>query len=185
MRSGELPKARPNAAPGANPHRAFERRVREAHGLISAIATSVLRDASLAEDVSQEVFLQLWTAYTTADPPPSDEWIAMVTRRRAIDRVRRIETARHYERRCIEPPSSSTQDPATLSALHDEHRQLLSAMHRLSPSQREIIALAYFAGFTQVKIAQRLDIPLGTVKTRIRTGLMALRQALAEPSPAR
>jgi RNA polymerase sigma-70 factor (ECF subfamily) len=111
-------------------------------------------------------------------------WLISVTRNRAVDEVRsrgrrqRHETASPEEQE-REFPAGDSIDPAANAQLAEQARLIRAALAELPPEQREIIELAYFGGLTQQEISERLDQPLGTVKTRIRLGMQKLRAALA------
>ena len=153
--------------------------------LVYTTALRVLRDAQLAEDVSQEIFGRLWRkpGSYVAERGRFLTWLISVTRNRAVDEVRsrgrrqRHETA-SPEAQERELPAGSANDPALNAQLAEEARTIRAALSGLPGEQREVIELAYFGGLTQQEISQRLDQPLGTVKTRIRLGMQKLRAAL-------
>jgi RNA polymerase sigma-70 factor (ECF subfamily) len=133
----------------------------------------------------QEIFLRLWRkpeSYT-ATRGKFATWLTSVTRNRAVDEVRsrgrryRHETASPEEQE-RELPGPETDDPALTAELSDQRRLILTALSQLPQEQRQTIELAYFGGLTQQEISERLNQPLGTVKTRIRLGMQKLRAAL-------
>lgn len=153
--------------------------------LVYSTALRVLRDPQMAEDMVQEIFLRLWRkpdSYT-ATRGKFSTWLTSVARNRAVDEVRsrnrryRHETASPEEQE-REFPGPDTEDPAVSAELADQRRLILVALAALPPDQRKTIELAYFGGLTQQEIAEKLDQPLGTVKTRIRLGMQKLRAAL-------
>lgn len=154
--------------------------------LVYSTALRIVRDAHLAEDLAQEIFLRLWRRPESYILHRGGflTWLLTVTRNRAIDEARsrgrryRHETAFPEERQ-REVPAGSEADPASGAELADLQRAVRSALETLPPEQRQVIELAYFGGLSQREIAQRLDQPLGTVKTRIRLGMQRLRAALA------
>lgn len=152
------------------------RQVVEAHsGLVYGVAKKVLGADDLAEDVAQEVFLYLWERPETYDPARAGlrTWLAVLARNKAIDRVRH--EARHQ--RDLPTEHLAKADIGTdLVTRHD----LLRALGHLTPLQREALFLAYFQGMTYVEVASSLGVATGTVKTRIRDGLIALRSRLSE-----
>ncbi len=166
--------------------RAFEAIFDRYGDLVYSTALRVLRDTQLAEDVSQEIFVRLWRKPQSyvAERGRFLTWLISVTRNRAVDEVRsrgrrqRHETASPEEQE-RELPASDSIDPALNAQLAEQARIVRAALAELPPEQREIIELAYFGGLTQQEISERLDQPLGTVKTRIRLGMQKLRAARA------
>lgn len=156
----------------------------DAHArLIYSLALRILRDASEAEDVVQEVFLQAWRQASRYDPSRGAvaAWLLMLARSRAIDRLR----ARRAPPATADATHASTEaaDPGPAldwQVLSAEQVHLVrAAIDELPVLQRVAIELAYFEGCTQSEIAERLEQPLGTVKTRIRLALAKLRETLA------
>lgn len=153
--------------------------------LVYSAALRVVRDAQIAEDMVQEIFLRIWRKPESyvAQRGRFVTWLTSVTRNRAVDEIRsrgrrfRYETASPEEQE-REVPAPDTNDPALTAELLDQRRLILAALSQIPQEQRQIIELAYFGGFTQQEIAQRLSQPLGTVKTRIRLGMQKLRVAL-------
>ena len=168
----------------------YDRYGRVAFGL----ALRMLRDEALAEDAVQEGFLAVWRAAARFVPErgKASTWILTLVHRRAVDIVRR------EERRRAEPlesesrpdpsdPSGSAEDAAWLGFERD---RVQAALRALPDTQRETIELAYYGGFTQTELAERLGQPVGTIKSRMFTGLARLRELLGEneeawsPSPS-
>ena len=153
--------------------------------LVYSAALRVVRDAQIAEDMVQEIFLRIWRKPESyvAQRGRFVTWLTSVTRNRAVDEIRsrgrrfRHETASPEEQE-RELPAPDTNDPALTAELADQRRLILVALAQIPQEQRQIIELAYFGGFTQQEIAQRLSQPLGTVETRIRLGMQKLRVAL-------
>ncbi|HET7856776.1 MAG TPA: sigma-70 family RNA polymerase sigma factor [Gaiellaceae bacterium] len=154
----------------------YDRYGRVAYGL----ALRVLRDPALAEDAVQEAFLQVWRSADRFAPEraKASTWILTFVHRRAVDLVRR------EERRRTEPADAAPA-PAGPGADEESERRskrevVQDALRRLPAEQREAIELAYYGGYTQSELAERLGQPLGTIKSRMFTGLMRLRTLLAE-----
>lgn len=154
--------------------------------LVYSASLRVLRDASLAEDMVQEIFLRIWRKPENyvAQRGKFATWLTSVTRNRAVDEIRsrnrryRHETASPEEQEW-DVPGDERDDPALTAEMSDQRRTILRALSGLPAEQKKVIELAYFGGLTQQEISDRLDQPLGTVKTRIRLGMQKLRAALA------
>jgi RNA polymerase sigma-70 factor (ECF subfamily) len=156
----------------------YDRFGRVAYGL----ARRILRDDSLAEDAVQEAFLAVWRSATRFVPEraKASTWVLTLVHRRAVDLVRR-EDRRRAER--LEEPATAGASPPTDEAvwLRYERERVQAALSRLPDPQREALELAYYGGFTQSELADRLGQPVGTIKSRMFTGLGRLRDLLAEP----
>ena len=141
----------------------------------------VVHDPQLAEDVTQEVFVEVWRTAARFDPARGSaiSWLLTVAHRRAVDRVRSEQAARNRNdkvgRRDVERPADDVVEEVERTLDHDRVR---GALDVLSPVQREAVELAYYGGNTHREVARRLDVPLGTVKTRLRDGLSRLRDHL-------
>lgn len=138
-----------------------------------------IRSKHHAEEVTQEVFLEIWRkagAWDSRLGSPTT-WMLVMARRRAVDRIRREESLKQREDRVAptwtEPPRSEVEETITATENRNEVREVLSA---LSDVQREVIELAFFGDHTYVEVAEMLGLPLGTVKTRMRDGLIRLRR---------
>ncbi len=161
---------------------------RFAPGLFSMIY-AILRDQKESEDVLQEAFVQMWKRTGTYDAKRSSlfTWAVMISRHKAIDRLRsRQRQARLAEAVANEPDDITATAPAeradTVLARSDERDRIRAALAQLGDAQREAIDLAFFAGLTQTQISKKLGTPLGTIKARIRRGLLALREVLGKVS---
>lgn len=148
--------------------------------LVFGVVRRVLRDHAQSEEVTQEVFVEMWKQAERFDPTLGSPrtWALTIAHRRAVDRVRteqahRNRTVRHDVAVDIAPAT-----PEERAVAAEERRFALSAMADLSPVQREALELAFYDGLTHVQIAESLDVSLGTVKTRIRDGLIRLRAAI-------
>ena len=141
-------------------------------GLVNGLALRIVRNTADAEDVVQEVFLQVWNQASRYDPSRGqpEAWLCAIARSRAIDRLRR-RTSFREDGEPMDVTSGVTPPLTDTIAVRD-------ALNTLSPEQRRALELAYYEGLTQTEIASHLQEPLGTVKTRIRTALIRLRDAL-------
>lgn len=147
----------------------------------------ILQDQKESEDVLQEAFVQMWKKASTYDAARSGlfTWAVMISRNKAIDRLR----SRQRRQRTVEAataefevvPPEGVEQADELMGQGEERERARDALTQLPDPQREAIHLAFFGGLTQAEISDRLGVPLGTVKARIRRGLLALRAAL-EPS---
>ena len=141
----------------------------------------MLRMSSDAEDLLQEVFVQVWhQAHRYSEERGSPEaWIVNIARSRAIDKLRSI---RRMERSFVltdDPAKAESSDDVESSAAESETKLTMnSALANLPEAQRKVLELAYFDGLSQSEIADRLKEPLGTVKTRMRSGIQRLRDLL-------
>jgi RNA polymerase sigma-70 factor (ECF subfamily) len=153
-------------------------------GVLFSIAYRVLNSQEAAEDVLQDVFVQIWDKAPLYDPNRGKPltWAVILTRNRAIDRLRSVQR-RHRLQDDMEKEAASFEqfdDRSSLDAMDGVERAHLirEAMGNLSHEQRAAIELAFFSGLTQTEIAERLEEPLGTIKARIRRGMLKLRDVL-------
>jgi RNA polymerase sigma-70 factor (ECF subfamily) len=146
-------------------------------GIVYSIALRVLGDTSAAEDILQEVFIQVWRSPAAFDSSRGNlgAWLAVIARNRAIDNLRKRRSETDIEDVVVSIECDLAGDAERTRAM-DKVRRALGAM---PPAQRSALELAYFEGLTHTEIASKTGEPLGTVKTRIRTGLLALRKAFA------
>jgi RNA polymerase sigma-70 factor (ECF subfamily) len=148
----------------------------DAHSrLLFGLILRILRDRAEAEEVLQEVFVQVWTRAETynADLGSPTGWLVGIARNRAIDRLRANTVRERATEAAPAPPPVVT--PELHASLAERQRTVQRALDALPLEQRELIEQAYFHGLTQAELAARFNLPLGTVKTRIRAGLLALR----------
>ncbi|GAC1656929.1 MAG: sigma-70 family RNA polymerase sigma factor [Acidobacteriaceae bacterium] len=145
--------------------------------LVYSVALRTLGETTAAEDVLQEIFLQLWTKPSSFDPRRGSlpAWLSVLARNRSIDLRRK----RRPEVDVEELPLSSSLDLEDESIRQAIASKARACMADFPPEQRRDVEMAFFEGLTHAEIAEKTAQPLGTVKTRIRTGLIALRRALA------
>jgi RNA polymerase sigma-70 factor (ECF subfamily) len=151
-----------------------------------SIALRITSDPSLAEDVVQDAFLGVWrNASRYVEGRGSVKtWLLSIVHHRAVDAVRRRRpTTELPEREDVPPPALQLPDLWDDVAAGLDRAAIARALTTLSDVQREAIELAYWGGLTQQEIAERTGTPLGTVKSRVRLGLLALRGALAGEGP--
>lgn len=145
------------------------------------LALRVVRDPSQAEEVTQEAFLEVWRTASRFDPARGSAvgWLLTIVHRKSVDRVRsaeaasRRDTAYHHDNQPVAHDATAEAAEASMEA----HR-VRSALDDLTAVQREALELAYFGGYTHTEVATMLDLPVGTAKTRIRDGLIRLRDAM-------
>lgn len=145
-------------------------------GMVYSVALRVLRDTARAEDLLQDVFFQLWRKPESfvSSRGSLGAWLLVVTRNRAIDILRRKRPTESVD----DYPLASTVNLATEVEREAMVRKVRTILTDLPAEQRNILELAYFEGLSHTEIAERTGQPLGTVKTRMRSGLMSLRKAL-------
>ena len=154
----------------------YDRYGRVAYGL----ALRILHDEALAEDAVQEGFLAIWRSAVRFVPEraKASTWILTLVHRRAVDLVRRQERRRAEPLEAASDPQGGSTEEAVWLRLQRERVQ--EALRKLPDQQREALELAYYGGFTQSELAERLGQPLGTIKSRMFTGLSRLRDLLGE-----
>ncbi|MBI4530519.1 MAG: sigma-70 family RNA polymerase sigma factor [Candidatus Latescibacteria bacterium] len=154
--------------------------------ILYSVALRITGDTAEAEDTLQEVFLQVWTHPDLFDPEHGNlsRWLIAMSRNRSIDRLRARQAREHRHVRAGEEEDvwvlpSSPIDPFEALQTEERHTLITKALQALSTEQRRAIEMAYFEGLTQSEIAEKLGIPLGTIKTRIRLGMIKLRDMLS------
>jgi RNA polymerase sigma-70 factor (ECF subfamily) len=150
--------------------------------LVYSVVLRVVGDVADAEEVTMDVYTQVWRSAAAYDGSRGSvtSWLITLARSRAIDRLRSRSSRRQNETlfpETFDLPSSGLS-PERQSEATQTRRRVTAALQSLSPEQREVVRLAFFAGLTHSELAARLQQPLGTVKTRLRTGMMKLRQQL-------
>ena len=158
--------------------------VRRFQGPVFGLALSVTRDASLAEDVAQEAFVRAWRAATTYDSRRGSvgTWLLTITRNAAIDAVRSRRTTPTDQEQLDQllHDTMTAPDPAEAALRRLEREHAVRRLTAIPKEQARAVVLAVIGGCTAAEISQREGIPLGTAKTRIRSGLRRLRQSMQE-----
>lgn len=166
----------------AGEQRALERFYRLTVSKVFGLALRVVRCRATAEEVAEDVYVQVWHSAASFDPQRGTPlgWVLTICRSRAIDALRRSDSA------IVDPDPTERLDALspTLPGLQDllqasqEHAALHAAISRLRPEQRQILGLAFFRGLTHPEIAEAAQLPLGTVKSHVRRALATLREEL-------
>lgn len=155
--------------------------------ILYSIAYRLLRNEQAAEDVLQEVFVQIWAKAPMFDPARGKPltWAVTLTRHRAIDLIRSTQRRGKLHEDVVREAQAEDKfddrDSFLAVAVGEEQAAVRVALEKLSDDQREAIELAFFGSLTQTEIADRLQQPLGTVKARIRRGLLKLRGLIEQP----
>ncbi len=155
----------------------FDRMGSQVYGIVRR----VLRDPSQSEEVTQEIMLEIWRTAPRFDATrgSASAWILTMAHRRAIDRVRSEQASRDRDDKVGSRETVRSFDVVAEEVERNlEHEQVRDALGQLTPLQREAVELAYYGGHTYREVAELLDTPLGTVKTRLRDGLIRLRDTL-------
>ncbi len=154
----------------------YDRLVPSVYGVVRR----VLRDPSQAEEVAQEVFVEIWKQAARFDGSRGSvrTWAVTIAHRRAVDRVRSEQAHRDRQLRSAGSDLDGGSTPEDTAIDTEDRRRAMTAMAALSAPQREVLELAFYEGMTHVQIADHLGVALGTVKTRIRDGLIRLRTAM-------
>ena len=161
--------------------RAFAQLYDRVSSQVYGLVLRVLRDPAQSEEITQEVLLEVWRTATRFDAQKGSAttWILTMAHRRAVDRVRSEQASRDRVERVA--AGQHERDVDVVAEAVDtrlEHQQVRKALGDLTELQREAVELAYYGGYTYREVAGLLDTPLGTVKTRLRDGLIRLRDAL-------
>jgi RNA polymerase sigma-70 factor, ECF subfamily len=160
---------------------AFERLYDRIAGSVLGVVRRVLRDPAQSEEVTQEVMTEIWRTAARFDPDRggASTWVLTMAHRRAVDRVRSAQAATDRDAKVALLDHSPAYDEV-IEAVQArlEAEQVRTALKSLTELQREAVRLAYYGGYTQREVSELLGVPLGTVKTRLRDGLIRLRDAL-------
>lgn len=159
--------------------KAFEQLYDELSAPVYGLARRVVRDPNRAEDVLQDVFLEVWRKAARFDRKlgKAKTWVMTIAHRRAVDAVRRNEAAKRSDLQTA-PDETSFDEPADAMIQAEEHGAVRDCMETLTDLQLESVRLAYFNGYTYNEVATLLEKPLPTIKTRMRDGLIRLRDCL-------
>ncbi|MET0236928.1 MAG: ECF RNA polymerase sigma factor SigK [Kibdelosporangium sp.] len=161
--------------------RAFEQFYRHLSGPVFGLVQRVLRDPAQSEEVAQEIFLEFWRTATrySAELGSVRSWAMMIAHRRAVDRVRASQASADRDAKVAQSETTRAFDDVTEVVLGNlEREQVRRCLDSLTDVQRESVRLAYYQGYTYREVAQLLECPLGTIKTRLRDGLIRLRDCL-------
>ena len=158
---------------------AFERLYDELSASVYGLARRVVRDPARAEDVTQDVFLEIWrkAARFDAGLGKAKTWVMTIAHRRAVDAVRRNEAAKRSDGKGV-TDEVSHDEPVERVIQAEERGAVRTCLETLTDLQLESVRLAYFNGYTYNEVASLLDKPLPTIKTRMRDGLIRLRDCL-------
>lgn len=157
--------------------------------LLFGLILSVLKKREEAEDILQEVFVSIWEKADKFDLERGTvyTWIVTLARNKSIDRLRskvykeqKKQSTSLNDEDVFHPLYSDESDPLENAILTERARKVHSALNQISEKQRKILHMAYFSGMSQTEISEEFDIPLGTVKTRMRDGMIKLRELLAK-----
>ena len=158
---------------------AFEALYDELSSAVFGLARRVVRDPARAEDVTQEVFLEVWRKAARFDSAlgKARTWVMTIAHRRAVDAVRRNESQKRQDEKTA-PEQVSHDEPADSLIAAEEQGAVRECLETLTDLQLESVRLAYFNGYTYSEVATLLEKPLPTIKTRMRDGLIRLRDCL-------
>jgi RNA polymerase sigma-70 factor (ECF subfamily) len=165
---------------------AFEALYDRYANILYASALKFVKEDADAQDVVQDVFIQIWDKAKLYDPAKGKPltWALTLTRNRAIDRIRAIQRRTRlrdeFEQETVMDESVGVREALSEVDASEKGQILRTAVKQLSPQQKKVIELAYFSGLTQTEIAEKLGEPLGTVKARARRGLMKLKELLGD-----
>jgi RNA polymerase sigma-70 factor (ECF subfamily) len=152
---------------------------------VLGLVRRLLRDHAQSEEVTQEIFLEIWQTATRYDPAKggASTWIMTMAHRRAVDRVRASQASRDRDTKIgIRDYDAQYDNVSDTVQTRIEHERVEKAMLRLTELQRQAVSLAYYGGYSHSEVANLLSVPIGTVKTRLRDGMIRLRDELGVAS---
>ena len=154
-------------------------------GRVFGLVRRLLKDAAQSEEVTQEIFLEVWQNAKRYDPGKGSAatWILTMAHRRAVDRIRSSQSTRDRDHRIGLRDLETDYDSVSESVeIRVEHERVGQALQRLTELQRQAVTLAYYGGYSHSEVAEMLKVPIGTVKTRLRDGMIRLRDELGVAS---
>jgi RNA polymerase sigma-70 factor (ECF subfamily) len=152
---------------------------------VLGLVRRVLRDVAQSEEVTQEIFLEVWQSAARYDQGKggASTWIMTMAHRRAVDRVRASQSSKDRDTKVgIRDFQNEYDHVAETVEIQLEHERVQQAMLRLTELQRQAVTLAYYGGYSHTEVASMLSVPIGTVKTRLRDGMIRLRDELGVAS---
>jgi len=152
---------------------------------VLGLVRRLLRDHAQSEEVTQEIFLEIWQTATRYDSKKggASTWIMTMAHRRAVDRVRASQASRDRDTKIgIRDYDAQYDNVSETVQIRVEHERVEKAMLRLTELQRQAVSLAYYGGYSHSEVADLLSVPIGTVKTRLRDGMIRLRDELGVAS---
>ena len=152
---------------------------------VLGLVRRLLRDHAQSEEVTQEIFLEIWQNATRYDSSKggASTWIMTMSHRRAVDRVRASQSSRDRDTKIgIRDYDADYDNVSETVQTRIEHERVEKAMQRLTELQRQAVSLAYYGGYSHSEVANLLSVPIGTVKTRLRDGMIRLRDELGVAS---
>jgi len=170
---------------GRGDRQAFSSLYDEMAPRVLGLVTRLLRDPAQSEEVTQEIFLEIWQTSSRFDPNKggASTWILTMTHRRAVDRVRASQASRDRDVKVgIRDLDADYDHVAESVEVRIEHERVEKAMARLTDMQRQAITLSYYGGYSNSEVAEILSVPIGTIKTRIRDGMIRLRDEMGVAS---